>query len=41
VLADGSVDRLTSGLGLDWVLKSMADGDLVLDLNVSDRVESF
>jgi hypothetical protein len=41
VLADGSIDRLTSGMGLDWLLRSIADDDLMRDLNMSDRMESF
>jgi hypothetical protein len=41
VHADGSVDRLASGIGFDWYLRSLADGDLLLDLNAAkDRVDN-
>jgi Ca2+-binding RTX toxin-like protein len=41
VLADGAVDRLTSGTGQDWFFRAIADSDLLLDATASDRVESF
>jgi RTX calcium-binding nonapeptide repeat (4 copies) len=42
VHADGAVDRLTSGLGFDWFLRSVADGDVTLDVNApKDRIDNI
>jgi Ca2+-binding RTX toxin-like protein len=42
VKADGAIDRLTSGPGFDWLLRSNTDGDLLLDVNADkDRVDNF